>query len=124
MVLVGRKGESHFTIAAVAIDFEEGIAGFHEDVAGQTVSILAFKAGAELSADAVAGVHEWGGIGRWRACFEGRGDLGHAVIKVELFCQTISDVIGRGEDGNGAACGQILWAAFCHRTGNAMGAVE
>ena len=62
-VLMG-LGDRHFAGLAVAVDPHQGIAGFQIDVAGQGRGVFAFQAGAQLAAQALAGVHEWGrGIG-------------------------------------------------------------
>ena len=51
-------GEGHFAGGAVAVDLEEGGGGLEVEVAGEAGGVGALEAGAELAADAVAGVHE------------------------------------------------------------------
>ena len=58
--LFGWMGEGHFAGGAVAVDVEQGGACLQIEVAGQAVGVGALEAGAELAADAVSGVHEWG----------------------------------------------------------------
>ena len=88
-------GEGHLAGLAVAGDLEEGAAGFQEDVAWQDVGIFAFQAGAELAADAVARVHQWG-RGRYRgARFKSGYNIDYAMVTVELFGKVVGNVISR-----------------------------
>ena len=58
------KSDRHFTGFAVAVDPQQGVAGFQIDVAGQGCGIFACRAGAQLATQALAAVHEWDrGIG-------------------------------------------------------------
>ena len=93
-VLIG-LGNRHLAAAAVAGYLQQSAAGFQEDVTGQDVGIFAFQAGAELAADAVARVHQWG---RGRYCgarFKSGYNIDYAMVTVELFGKVVGDVISR-----------------------------
>ena len=60
MVGLSGPGDDHFTGLAVAGDLQQGVACLEVEVAGQRRGILALEACAELAADAVARVHQWG----------------------------------------------------------------
>ena len=93
-VLIG-LGNRHLAAAAVAGYLEQSAAGFQEEVTWQDVGIFAFQAGAELAADAVARVHQWG-RGRYRGARLKSGyNIDYAMVTVELFGKVVGDVISR-----------------------------
>ena len=89
------QGEGHLAGFAVAGDAQQGCAGLEIEVAWQFISVFPLEACAELAADAIAGVHQWGrgrcgcaDLERWR-------DGCHAVVAIDLFGQAVGDVVGR-----------------------------
>ena len=93
-VLIG-LGNRHLAAAAVAGYLQQSAAGFQEEVVGQDVGIFAFQAGAELAADAVARVHQWG-RGRYSSARLKSGyNIDYAMVSVELFGKVVGDVISR-----------------------------
>ena len=93
-VLIG-LGNRHLAAAAVAGDLQQGVACSQVEVAGQSVGIFAFQTGAELAADAEAGVHQWG---RGRYCgsrLKSGYNIDYAMVTVELFGKVVGDVISR-----------------------------
>ena len=89
------QGEGHLAGAAVAGDAQQGRACLEIEVAGQFASVFPLEACAELAADTVAGVHEWGrgrcgcaDLERWRDCC-------HAMVAIDLLGKAVGDVVGR-----------------------------
>ena len=88
------QGEGHLAGAAVAGDAQQCCAGLEIEVAWQFISVFPLEACAQLTADAVTGVHEWGRSRGRCADFECRGDGCNAVVTIHLLGQMVSDVVG------------------------------
>ena len=117
-------GEGHLAGAAVAGDAQQGRAGLEIEVAGQFASVFPLEACAELAADAVTGVHEWGrGRGRC-ADFERRLDGCYAMISIDFLSQVIGDVVGRHKRSRGILYRFVLWSTLVDWSGDGVGAVE
>lgn len=117
-------GEGHLAGAAVAGDAQQGRAGLEIEVAGQFASVFALEACAELAADTVAGVHQWGrgrggcaDLERWR-------DGCYAVVAIDLFGHVVGDVVGRHKRSRGILYRFVLWSTLVGWAGDGMGAVE
>lgn len=117
-------GEGHLAGGAVAVDLEEGRGGFQVEFAGEASGVVALEAGAELTADAVSGVHERSEGGRLAARFECGCDRFHSVVTIDGLGEVVGDVVGGDEVLDRVGNRWVLLAALVHGTGNAVGSVQ